>query len=64
MRQPVLRHVFKLRDGSVLILPREDAKRIVDRRGGMTQTIWEVKDGPLWRRLWPEEIESWNVEMR
>lgn len=65
MPETTLRHVFRLADGETLILPQRAARRTVDRRGdgAPVETVWEVQtESGLIRRLWPEDIVSWDVE--
>jgi hypothetical protein len=59
-----LKHVFKLWNGEVIIVPQRDARRTIDKRGehAPAETVWEVTTDKGVRRLWPEEIQSWDAE--
>ena len=61
---PEFRHVFRLRDGEVLVVPARDARRVLDRRGdgAPVVAVWEVEVRGVVRRLWPEEIAGWDEE--
>lgn len=65
-RAPARRHVFRLADGETLIVPHADARRTLDKRGGAytrPQVCWEVTLATgVVRRLWPEDVVSWDVE--
>lgn len=63
---PDFRHVFRLRDGEVILVAHRDARRTIDRRSDRApiETVWEVTmPSGLVRRLWPEEIASWDQEL-
>ena len=62
---PAYRHVFILTDGETIIVPDYAARRVIDRRSDRApvQTVWEVTmPSGLLRRLWPEDIASWDNE--
>lgn len=58
-------HRFVLQDGEVLTVPYQRAVRTLDVRDNrrVPETVWECSlDSGLIRRLWPEEIRTWEVE--
>lgn len=63
-QQPRYRHVFKLISGEVLVLDPHDVKATIDRHPlGQPVRVWEItSEGGFIRRLWPEEILSWDQE--
>jgi len=62
--QPKYRHVFKLYSGEVLILDPHDVKATIDKHPmGNPCRVWEIRsEGGIIRKLWPEEIQSWDQE--
>lgn len=58
--------MFRLRGGEVLHVPFRDAQRVIDRRGDWEspQVVWEVFTKGVLRRLWPEDVFSWEEDER
>ncbi len=58
-------HRFVLADGDVIVVPHHRARRTLDVRDRreIPETVWEIElDSGLVRRLWPEQIKTWEVE--
>lgn len=58
-------HRFILTDGDVLVVPHHRARRTLDVRDrrGVPETVWEIQlDSGLVRRVWPNELRTWEVE--
>lgn len=57
-------HRFVLNDGEVLVLPLHRAQRTLDVRDNrrIPEVCWELElDSGLVRRVWPNELKSWEV---
>lgn len=64
---PDYRHVFVLNNGETIIVPQRDAVRVLDRRGEweQPQVCWEITlPSGVVRKVWPEELSSWEAELR
>lgn len=63
-RDPGYRYVFRLAAGGVITAHPRDAIRVIDKRHEQAPpvTVWEVKDGGVVRRLWPEDIANVSQE--
>ncbi len=58
-------HRFVLADGDILVVPHHRARRTLDVRDRreIPEVCWEIElDSGIVRRVWPNELRSWNVE--
>ena len=62
---PGFRYIFRLWDGTTIRCLQQEAKRQLDRRGSWEEPriVWDLPDPRGGRRrVWPEEIMSWDQE--
>ena len=57
------RHFFRLADGRSFEVAPTECRRTLDRRGDWEnpQLVWEIKEGMIWQRYWPEEVVEWKL---
>lgn len=57
--------IFHLVDGTTITCMPGDYRAVMDRRGDFEepQRVWEILvAGHVMRQLWPEQIDSWEME--
>lgn len=58
------RYVFRMRDGETIIVPPNEARRVIDRRNDETEpeTVWEIMVRGVWRTFWSEDVVSYEMD--